>query len=146
MGPRRSYSEVLWHEVRERKKKKEVRRTFALFTFFVWGFSLLFFLLILLVLASLSLVEMFYSLLPPNRWFHGSLSQSRVVTGISSCRVNTKSRRGIKSNSWGFLLVLFLFYFPMMVAGENPCPPPPTPPALNESPANGHLMFVPKLG
>ena len=43
------------------------------------------------------------------------LRVKRVVTKISSCRVNTTSRRK-ESNSWGFLLVLFFFYFPIKVA------------------------------
>ena len=42
---------------------------------------------------------------------------SRAVTKISSCWVNTTSRPGIKQ--LGFLLVLFFFYFPMKVAGDN---------------------------
>ena len=41
----------------------------------------------------------------------------RVVTKISSCRVNTTSRRGIKQ--LGFLLVLFFFCFPIKVAGGH---------------------------
>ena len=44
--------------------------------------------------------------------------QVRVVTKISSCRVNTTSRRGIKQV--GIFLVIFFFYFPMKVArGQN---------------------------
>ena len=44
----------------------------------------------------------------------------RVVTKISSCRVNTTSRRGIKQLEPGATL---------LVAGENPRPP-----ALNDNP------------
>ena len=43
---------------------------------------------------------------------------SRVVTEISSCRVNTTSRRGIKRLGI-FLAVLFFFYFPIKVAGGH---------------------------
>ena len=43
----------------------------------------------------------------------------RAVTKISSCQVNTTSRLGRESNGWGFLLVLFFFYFPMKVAGGH---------------------------
>ena len=41
----------------------------------------------------------------------------RVVTKISSCRVNTTSRRGIKR--LGISLVLFFFYSPIKVAGGH---------------------------
>ena len=44
----------------------------------------------------------------------------KAVTKISSCWVNTTSRRGIKQ--LGFSLDIFFFYFPMKVAEENPWP------------------------
>ena len=56
------------------------------------------------------------------------------VTKISSCRVNTSSRRGIKQ---GFLLVLSFFYFPMKVAGGATftlAGGNPRPPVLNDNP------------
>ena len=43
---------------------------------------------------------------------------------------------GGEINREGFLLVLFLFYFPMTVAGGNPRPPP-----LNDSPVTGKCIF-----
>ena len=47
----------------------------------------------------------------------GCTDNDRDVAKISGCWVNTTSRQGIKHwNSWGFLLVLFFFYFPMKVA------------------------------
>ena len=58
---------------------------------------------------------------------------SRVVTKISSCRVNTTSRRGIKQ-----LGVSFGSIFALKVAGGKPRPPP-----LNESPAQS--KFLPGL-
>ena len=62
---------------------------------------------------------------------------SRAVTKISSTHINTTSRLGIKQ-LYGFLLLLFFFYFPIilkysgvtfLVAGGNPRPLP-----LNDSP------------
>ena len=53
----------------------------------------------------------------------------RVVTKISSCQVNTTSRRGIKQQ--GISLVLFFFYFPIKVAGDH------THSSLGKSPAPG---------
>ena len=46
-----------------------------------------------------------------------SVYYTRVVTNISSYRVNTTSRRGIKR--LGIFLVLFFFYFPIKVAGGH---------------------------
>ena len=43
---------------------------------------------------------------------------SGVVTKISRCQVN--ATWGMESNSWGFILVLFFFYFPMNIARGNP--------------------------
>ena len=51
----------------------------------------------------------------------------KAVTKISSCRLRTTSRRGIKQ--LGISLVLFFISFPMKVAVGNPWPPP-----LNASP------------
>ena len=59
---------------------------------------------------------------------------SRVVTKISSCQVNTTSRRGIKQ--LGILFGSIFFYFPIKVAGENPRPP-----ALNDNPAWAFLLL-----
>ena len=59
---------------------------------------------------------------------------SRVVTKISSCQVNTRSRRGIKQ--LGILFGSIFFYFPIKVAGENPRPP-----ALNDNPAWAFLLL-----
>ena len=61
--------------------------------------------------------------------------ETRVVTKISSCRVNTTSRRGIKrlGISFGSIFVLFSNKSSqggtLLVAGENPRPP-----ALNDNP------------
>ena len=62
------------------------------------------------------------------------LAVIRVVTKISSCRVNTTSRLGIKrlGISFGSVFVLFSNKSsrgPLLVAGENPRPP-----ALNDNP------------
>ena len=65
---------------------------------------------------------------------------TRVVTEISSCRVNTTSRRGIKRLGISFGSIFF--YFPIKVAGatllvggENPQPP-----ALNDNPVYSSIM------
>ena len=59
---------------------------------------------------------------------------SRVVDKISSCRVNTTSRG--ESNTEGFLLVLFFFYFPIKVARghTHSSQGKSRPPVLNDSP------------
>ena len=44
-------------------------------------------------------------------------SVSRVVTKVSSCRVNTTSRRGIKRLGISFGSIFF--YFPIKVAGGH---------------------------
>ena len=60
-------------------------------------------------------------------WINGDLCHLnrivcyRVVTKISSCRVNTTSTVGGESNSWGFLLVL-LFFQVHSIWGEIPVP------------------------
>ena len=51
----------------------------------------------------------------------------RVVTKVSSCWVNTTSRRGIKRLGISFGSIFH--HFPIKVAGENPWPP-----ALNDNP------------
>ena len=59
-----------------------------------------------------------------------STDEYRVVAKISSCRVNTTSRRGIKQLGI-FFFGPFFFCFPIKVAGGNPQPP-----ALSDSPAD----------
>ena len=60
-------------------------------------------------------------------WINGDLCHLnrivcyRVVTKISSYRVNTTSNVGGESNSWGFLLVL-LFFQVHSIWGEIPIP------------------------
>ena len=63
-----------------------------------------------------------------------STADYRVVTKISSCWVNTTSRRGIKQ--LGIFLVLFFFCFSIKVPVRNPRPP-----ALSDSPAD-YFIFT----
>ena len=63
---------------------------------------------------------------------------TRVVTKISSCRVNTTSRRGIKRLGISFGSIFF--YFPIKVAGENLRPP-----ALNDNPVLNLLTLNPSF-
>ena len=71
-----------------------------------------------------------------------SLVLCRVVTKISSCRVNTTSRRGIKRRGISFGSIFLLFSkkssqgATLLVAGENPRPL-----ALNDNPDCGYITF-----
>ena len=78
--------------------------------------------------SQLGLVSFLFSKWPIERRSCYVTLPCRVVTKISSCRVNTTSRW--ESNREGFLLILFFFYFPIKVArghslssrGKSPAP------------------------
>ena len=78
--------------------------------------------------SQLGLVSFLFSKWPIERRSCYVTLPCRVVTKISSCRVNTTSRW--ESNREGFLLILFFFYFPIKVArghslssgGKSPVP------------------------
>ena len=64
----------------------------------------------------------------------------RVVTKISSCRPGKCNKQAGNQTARDFFSVLFFFYFPIKVAGENPRPP-----ALNDNPVFGIMsdFFTP---